>query len=227
MGIAVGDEMQAVKGKRKHGVLASWVTLVIDGVVPLLGYYLLRHYGVGMTAALAITSIVPAVRVVWVAVRERSTEPLATAVLLVTLISIPIALIGGSPRMLLAKESIGTGPVGLWIIYGAIRGAGAMTEPYRAFLVRSSAAADAWDRLMAGNRRFQRSVRMISLVWGIAMVVFFGVHLVVALTLPIDTAVWATGLVIPAMVVAAAIATAPFSGWMQDELKKNAKAEQS
>jgi hypothetical protein len=59
------------------------------------------------------------------------------------------------------------------------------------------------------------------------MVVFFAVHLVLALTLPIDTAVWATGLVIPAMVVVAAIGTGPFTGWMQDELKKNAKGEQT
>jgi hypothetical protein len=214
------DETPAVTGKRKRGVLRSWVTLVIDGVVPLGGYYLLRHYGVDLTTALAITSIVPALRVVWVAVRERSTEPLAMAVLLVTLISIPIALIGGSARILLAKESIGTGPVGLWMIYSALRGKGAMTEPYRAFLVRSSAAAGAWDRLMEGNRRFQRSVRGISLVWGVTMVVSFVVHLVLALALPIDTAVWATGLVIPGMVVVASLGTGPITGSMQDELKK-------
>jgi hypothetical protein len=223
MGVVVVDETRAATGKRKRGVLGSWVTLVIDGVVPLGGYYLLRHYGVDMTAALATTAIVPALRVVWVAVRERSTEPLAMAVLLVTVISIPIALIGGSPRILLAKESIGTGPVGLWIIFGALRGKGAMTEPYRAFLVRSSAAADAWDRLVDGSRRFQRSVRGISLVWGVAMVASFVVHLVLALALPIDTAVWATGLVIPGMVVVASLGTGPFTASMQDELKKAEK----
>ncbi|TDQ01369.1 VC0807 family protein [Labedaea rhizosphaerae] len=224
MGIAVGDETRVATGKRKRGVLGSWLALVLDGVIPLAGYYLLRHYGMSMTMALALTSVVPALRVIWVAVRERSTEPLATAVLLVTVISIPIALIGGSPRLLLAKESIGTGPVGLWVIVSALRGKGAMTEPYRAFLVRSARAADAWDRLVAGNRRFQRSVRSISLVWGIALVVAFAVHLLLAMTLPIDTAVWATGLVVPAMVVVASICTGPITGYLQDELKKGADA---
>jgi hypothetical protein len=220
MGSAVGDETQVgTTTKRKSSVLRSWVTLVIDGVVPLAGYYVLRHYGVGLTAALAITSIVPALRVIWVGLRERSSEPLAMAVLLVTLISIPIALIGGSPRILLAKESIGTGPVGLWMIIGALRGKGAMTEPYKAFLVRSGAAADAWERLVDEDAAFRRSVRMISVVWGVAMVAAFAVHLVLALALPIDTAVWATGLVIPGMVVVASIGTGPITGSLQDKLK--------
>ena len=220
----MGDETLVATSRRKGGVLGSWVTLVLDGVVPLAGYYVLRHYGVGLTTALALTSVVPALRVLWVAVRERSTEPLATAVLLVTVISIPIALIGGSPRLLLAKESVGTGPVGVWVIVTALRGKGAMTEPYRAFLVRSSTAADAWERLVAEDRRFPRSVRNISLVWGVAMVVAFVVHLLLALALPIDTAVWATGLVVPGMVVAGSLGTAPITGYLQDELKKGAKA---
>lgn len=228
MGTTMTSEAPGTRtGKRagKGGVLRSWLTLLIDAVVPLGGYYLLRHYGVGITQALAITSIVPAIRVIWVAVRERSSEPLAVAVLLVTLVSIPIALVSGSPRIMLAKESIGTGPVGLWMIIGALRGKPAMSEPYRAFLARSGAAAAAWDRRVVEDARFRRGVRMISVLWGAVMVSAFAVHLVLALVLPVDTAVWATGLVIPGMVVVGALGSGPISGGLQETINKDVKGD--
>jgi hypothetical protein len=225
MGVAVVRE--APVQRRQGGVWRSWVTLIVDAGLPLGGYYLLTHLGAGVTQALAITAIVPALRVIWVAARERSAEPLAMAILFVTLVSIPIALIGGSPRVLLAKESIGTGPVGLWLIIGALCGKPALTEPYRAFLVRSKAAAVAWDRRVLEDPRFRRALKFISVIWGVFALIAFAVHLLLALTLPISTAVWATGLVIPGMIVGSALGTAPLSGWLQNTLDKDVKEARS
>ena len=86
--------------------------LILDVAVPLGSYYLMRHFGVPLVTALAISGLLPAVRVLWSLLRHRTADSLAVAVLVLTAVSIPIAFLTGSAKLLLAKESVGTGSLG-------------------------------------------------------------------------------------------------------------------
>ena len=84
-----------------------------DVGLPVLGYYGLHFAGVSDLIALLVASALAAVRIVWVAVRERELNPFATVMLLLFGLGLVFALVSGDPRFLLLKNSIVTGAVGL------------------------------------------------------------------------------------------------------------------
>lgn len=192
-----------------------WLVLVVDVGVPLGLYYLLAHFGVTVTLALALSAAVPALRVIWIALRQGPPDQVAMAMLLITVLGIPIALISGSPRVLLAKESLGTGPIGIWLLITAWRDRPVMSTPYRAVLVRDVASARAWENRERTDLSFRRILRWVTAAWGLWALIAFFVHIGLAFLLPIDRAVWAVNLVIPAMIAGSSIVTAPLSARLQ------------
>jgi hypothetical protein len=176
-----------------------WLPLLLDVVVPLGSYYLMRHFGVTMVTALAISGLLPAVRVVWSLVRERTADGLALAVLALTVVSIPLAFITGSAKVLLVKDSLGTGPLGIWLIVSALIAKPAMANGMRAFLARNEGSAAAWEQLTAGSSAFQACLKAMTMVWGIGFIVECVVRVALVLVLPVNTAVWAVN--IPVAVV--------------------------
>jgi hypothetical protein len=176
-----------------------WLPLLLDVAVPLGSYYLMRHFGVAMVTALAISGLLPAIRVVWSIVRERTADGLALAVLALTVVSIPLAFITGSAKVLLVKDSLGTGPLGIWLIVSALIAKPAMAYGMRAFLARSEGSAAAWEELTAGSSAFQACLKATTMVWGIGFIVECVVRVGLVLVLPVNTAVWAVN--IPVAVV--------------------------
>jgi hypothetical protein len=87
--------------------------LAADVGLPLLGYYVLHFLGVADWPALLAATALAAVRIVWVAVRERSLNLFATVMLVVFGLGVVLALVSGDARFLLLKNSIVTGSVGL------------------------------------------------------------------------------------------------------------------
>jgi hypothetical protein len=179
-----------------------FLPLVLDVAIPLGSYYLLRHFGVSLVMALAVSGLLPCGRVIWSTVRERTTDGLALAVLVLTLISIPVAFITGSPKVMLAKESLGTGPMGCWVIVSALLHRPAMANSLRAFLARTEGSALAWEQLSQDSARFRACLDRATLVWGTGFIVECAARLVLIIVLPVQTAVWAVS--IPAIVVLSA-----------------------
>ncbi|HEX3649300.1 MAG TPA: VC0807 family protein [Pseudonocardiaceae bacterium] len=181
-----------------------FLPLVLDVAVPLGSYYLLRHFDVGMVMALAVSGLLPAIRVVWSVLRERSADGLALAVLALTVVSIPIAFITGSPKLLLAKESLGTGALGGWLVISVLLARPAMSNGFRAFLARTEGSAAAWERLCTGSVEFRRCLNAATLVWAVGFIIECVARITVVVLEPVDTAVWAVNIV-PAVVITACI----------------------
>jgi hypothetical protein len=181
-----------------------FLPLILDVAVPLGSYYLMRHFGVPLVTALAISGLLPGIRVVWSLLRKHTADSLAVAVLVLTVVSIPIAFLTGSARLLLAKESVGTGALGVWLIISVFLARPAMASGMRAFLARSVGSAQAWEQLMVGSTRFQRCLRAATLVWGVGFLVECAGRIVIVFSLPVDTAVWAVNIV-PAVVITSCI----------------------
>jgi hypothetical protein len=84
-----------------------------DVGLPLVGYYALHFLGVADWPALLTATVLAGVRIVWVAVRERSLNLFATVMLVVFGLGVLLAFVSGDARFLLLKNSFVTGAVGL------------------------------------------------------------------------------------------------------------------
>ncbi|HKN98408.1 MAG TPA: VC0807 family protein [Pseudonocardiaceae bacterium] len=177
-----------------------FLPLLLDVGVPLGSYYLLRHFDVSIVTALAVSGLLPAIRVVWSVIRQRSADGLALAVLTLTVVSIPVAFLTGSPKLLLAKDSLGTGVLGVWLAVSVLLGRPAMSDGIRAFLARTEGSAAAWERLAAGSAEFRRCLSAATLVWAVGFVVECLARIAVVVILPVGTAVWAVNIV-PAVAI--------------------------
>jgi hypothetical protein len=192
----------------KHRAPATgnpFLPLLLDVAIPLGSYYLMRHFGVAMVTSLAISGLLPAIRVVWSTVRERSADGLALAVLALTVVSIPLAFITGSAKVLLVKDSLGTGPLGVWLIISALISRPAMANGMRAFLARTEGSAAAWEELFAGSAEFRAALNASTMVWGIGFILECVARVTMVVILPVNTAVWAVNIPVAVTITACII----------------------
>ena len=132
--------------------------------------------------ALLASTVVAGLRVILVAVRQRTLNPFATVMLLVFGIGLLLTFVSGNPRFLLVKESFVTGGVGLTFLITAWHGRRPLTL----------AAQQSWQpqraaELAAAYRDdpdVRRSYRFVSTVWGVGLLLeaALRVPLVFALT---------------------------------------------
>lgn len=201
-----------------------FLPLVLDVAVPLGAYYLLRHFGVPLVTALAVSGVVPCVRVVWSAIRERTVDGLAMAVLVLTAVSIPLAFLTGAPKLMLAKESLGTGPMGIWLIVSAFTARPAMANGMRAFLARTQGSALAWEQLRDDSPRFRACLKAATMVWGIGFVVECLARLALIIVLPVQTAVWAVSIPAAVVITACIIVQGPWAKQLAIMVKQRTAA---
>ncbi|MEV0982469.1 VC0807 family protein [Streptomyces sp. NPDC049915] len=166
--------------------------LLLDVAVPLASYYLLKEaFGMSTFAALAWSSVVPAVRTLWSVVRERTVNGLAGLILVVNLVSLALSFVAGDPRLMLAKDGAVSSTVGIGILVSVALGKPMMTAAFKPFVVKGDAAREtAWQRLITGSAAFRRAERAFSLVWGAVLLAECVARVIGAYTVPVDTMVW-------------------------------------
>ncbi|GHI05865.1 hypothetical protein AQI88_09510 [Streptomyces cellostaticus] len=223
--------------KQNPSVLDNFKPLLVDVAVPLGSYYLFKDaFGMSTFAALAWSSVVPAVRTVWGLVKERKTNALAGLILVVNLVSLLLSFVSGDPRLMLAKDGGVSSTVAIGILVSVVLGKPMMTAGMKPFLVKGDAAKEAaWQRLTsgaaAGSAAFLRKERAFSVVWGVALLAECIARVVGAYTIPLDTMVWlGTVFLIGAMgigfVVGGGLAVEPMEKMLAAEVEAEAgKAE--
>lgn len=175
----------------RKALLDSMMPLLVDVGVPLASYYALKAAGMGTFAALAWSSVVPAVRTVWGVARKRRLNGLAALMVTVNVVGLLTSLVVGDPRLMLAKDSGVSSIIGLVILVTALKGQPMMTAGVRPWLVKGNAAKDAaWQRLSAESAAFRRAEIRFSAVWGAALLGECVVRAAGAYTVPVETMVW-------------------------------------
>ncbi|MEU2742653.1 VC0807 family protein [Streptomyces sp. NPDC007095] len=203
----------------------SFLPLILDVAVPVGSYYLLKNgFGMSTMAALGWSSVVPAVRTVWSAVKERKANALAGLILFVNVVGLALSLVAGDPRLMLAKDSGVSSAIGIGILVSVKLGRPMMTAGMKPFLIKGDAAKNAaWDRLAAGSPGFRKAERTFSLVWGVALLGECVARVVGAYTLPVDTMVWLgtvvmIGAIALAILVAGRLAVVPMEKMLENEV---------
>ncbi|WP_037674611.1 VC0807 family protein [Streptomyces griseus] len=208
----------------------NFAPLIVDVAVPLGSYYLFKDgFGMSTFAALAWSSVVPALRTVWSAVRERRTNALAGLILVVNVVSLLLSFVSGDPRLMLAKDSAVSSTIAIGILVSVALGKPMMTAGMKPFLVKGDAAREAaWERLESGasvrSADFLRRERVFSVVWGVVLLGECVARVVGAYTIPVDTMVWLGGVVMAVSIlggvlVSGALAAGPMEAMVSAEVK--------
>jgi hypothetical protein len=150
-------------------------------------YYLLRHLGASVYAALlvgAVVSLVPAVVGLLTGNRPSGLESFFTVLLFASFV---VALLPGDPRFLLAKDALVTAGVGSWFAAGlrfadrplAYQFARPMTEGRLGW-------PGEWERLWGEHDWFRRMWRTSSVIWAAGTFLDAAARVLMAYLLPAD-----------------------------------------
>ncbi|MER6050909.1 VC0807 family protein [Streptomyces sp. NPDC001793] len=166
--------------------------LVVDAGIPMASYYVLGSgFGMSDVAALAWSSVVPALRTVWGLVRERSVNALALLMLVVNVVGLATSTLTGDPRLMMAKDSATSSVIGLAMLLSAVAGRPLMSAGLKPWVTKGGPEGTAaWDRLRAHSARFRRLERRFTLIWGGALLTDCVVKAVGAYVLPVHVMVW-------------------------------------
>lgn len=202
--------------------------LAVDVAAPMACYYLLHGaLGTSEVTALAVSGVIPAVRVIAGIVRDRTLNGLAGLTLAVNVAGIALSFVTGDARMMIAKDSALSGVISLFMMLSAFTARPVMTPGMRAFITRGNPVREAaWERL-ASSTRFRRAERRFTGIWGAAMLADCVARLIGAFTLPVSTMVWLSNvLLIAALAVGLVVAGAFGSGpimWMINNETRDAR----
>lgn len=153
---------------RKHIVKSIAITLIINGVIPLLVYEWLRSYMSGVTA-LSIATVIPLLDNVYHLIKHRRLDVFAVFMFVSFALGLAMALLGGDEQMLLIRESFVTAFLGL-VFLGSLLFPRplifyfAMRFTVGADPVRTKAFADQWQ-----YPYFRYVLRLMTAVWGVAL----------------------------------------------------------
>ena len=160
--------------------------LLWDAGLPAVAYFVCRAFGLDAWLSLAAGGLIALVRVGYVAARHRRVDGLAVLVLAVFAVLLVASLITGDPRVLLAKESILSGFLGLVLLGSCI-----VRRPVLFLMLRRINADDPvtlrkWDALWQSQPAFRRVFTVMSLVWGAGLLAEALIRVGLIFVLPID-----------------------------------------
>ncbi|HEX4252382.1 MAG TPA: VC0807 family protein [Pseudonocardia sp.] len=160
-------------------------------------YYGARALGCSEYLSLLAGTVASAVRLGWVAVRDRRIDPFALFLMVVFGVGFVLTFVTGDARFMLVKDSLTSFLAGLFFL-----GSVAMRRPityYAAQRFAGKAAQDEMRTQYATDPTFRRRFSVSALVWGGGLTLESLLRIPMVFLLPIDTAVGASNVL---MVVA-------------------------
>jgi hypothetical protein len=159
--------------------------VALNTIIPLALYRLAKRYGsASEVAALVVAATFPLGMSAFGLVRRHRLDPVAVVILLGIIFAGVGAIFGGTPRLLLLRESLFTGALGL-----ACFGSLLLPRPLMFYFGRHFMAGDDPDKRAQFAAGWQRPGvrfvhRLITMVWGSAFVGEFVIRVVLVYTLP-------------------------------------------
>lgn len=198
--------MDTAAPRRLAGMGGQLSTLVMDLVVPVAGYYVLRAVGVDPVLALILAGVPTTAVIAYRVIRQRKVDTLGIFVLTVLAGSVGLTFVTGSPRFLLAKEGWFTAAIGVGFLV-TLRFARPLAFSLARAMLRHSPlgttlGVDTWDQRWERDRRFRRTWQVATALWGVGLIADAVVRVIMAYTLPVDVvpalggALWAVTFVV-------------------------------
>ncbi|MEU3984641.1 VC0807 family protein [Streptomyces sp. NPDC026672] len=181
---AAPDGRTGRPGGAPGGSWAFVTTVVCDIALPVGLFYLLRELGLGETAALLLSGVVPAVHTLYSVLRRRKVDALGVFTLTLLVVSAAASLLTADPRIILARGSLLTALAGLWLLVTLFT---ARPFTYQALRSLLPGRSERLETLWTGDHSFRRLWRVLTVVWGTGLLVDAVIRLIMAYTLPVDS----------------------------------------
>ena len=161
---------------------------VADVAVNFVLPFLIYSYAaprLGDVQALLASSVPPILWSIAEFIRHRRLDALSLLVLAGIVLSLLAFFGGGGPRMLQLREKLVTGVIGIAFLLSAAVGRPLIYELARAGMARSGSAEAERMHGLRTDRRFRRSMTIMTVVWGFGLIldVAIGAALVFSLTI--------------------------------------------
>jgi hypothetical protein len=172
---------------------ALLLALLLDLVLPLGVFYGLRAAGVDQWWALVLSAVVPATVVAVRFVTRRVLDWGALFVLSLVGLGVILAALTGDPRTLLVRDAwlgmIG-GAAGLWLIGSVFFGRPATMVMFRSMLITKygNERLARWEARWDNEPDFGHHLRVITMIWGIALLLNAVAQMIEAYVLPLEVA---------------------------------------
>ena len=165
--------------------LSLVVEVVVNFVLPWLCYRFAKS-PLGETGALLLSTAPPILWSLVTVLRFRRLDVVSVLVIVGILLSLVTMALGGSPRVLLIRESLITGFAGLALIASLL-----LPRPLMFYLAQSTAShhsSEEGDRfnLLWEKPRFVRCMYLLTWVWGVGLIVETVVRATLAWTIPAE-----------------------------------------
>ncbi|MFD5248530.1 VC0807 family protein [Amycolatopsis sp. NPDC058340] len=172
-------------------MIRQWGVVLLEVVVPVAGYYVLRGFGVSALFALALCALPTVLFVLYRAIRWKKIDTLAIFVLTIFAISAGFSFVTGSPRFMLAKAGWVTGVIGAGFLVSLLFARPLAFGMARSMIAKSrfadSLRAAEWDELWPRHAWFRRAWRVATVLWGAALIADAAGRVLLAYTLPVDS----------------------------------------
>lgn len=159
-------------------------SLIWDVGAPIIVYYPLRLLGVPMVLALTAATAVALGRIGFVALRDRRFDGFAGLMAAMFGIGLALTLATGDPRVILAKDSVVTGVLGLTFLGSCVVGRPLMYALARRMLPPERQAEA--DTRLRTDPAYRRRLVTMSAVWGVILLAEALVRVVLVYALPVD-----------------------------------------
>jgi len=178
--------------------------LIVNAAIPSICYTLLKANHVSDLTALGIAAIAPALEALVGVLRSRQVNIISLFVLGGLLVGIIALFLGGDPRVVVLRESLFSGVLGLTCFVSLL-----FPRPLMFFVGRSLIAGNDPAHIARYNQLWQNSsvrhtTRVCTVVWGAVYSGEFLLHLLLVATLPL-AAVVAIGPLLTGGLIGAAV----------------------
>lgn len=159
--------------------------LIINVAIPFGCYTLLKAYHASDVTALGVAGIAPALAALISVLRGRRVNIISLFVLGGLIIGIIAIFLGGDPRVLLIRESLFTGALGLTCFVSLLFPRPLMFSVGRSFIAGKDPEQIARYNQLWQNPSARHASRVTTVVWGIVYSGDFLLRLLLVLTLPV------------------------------------------
>ena len=160
--------------------------IALNAIVPLLLYRLSKRFiSPSEFTALALATTFPLGKSLFDVAKRRRLDPVAVIVLLAIAANAMAILFGGSPRLLLVRESLFTGAFGVACLGSLLLPRPLMFHIGEHFLAGGDPLKRRRYQLSWALPEVRFTSRLITSVWGVVFVGEFAIHLVFIFELPV------------------------------------------
>ena len=172
--------------ERKMILSIVWV-LFLDAGLAVGAYLLARQLGASLFVALLVGTLVAGLRAAYVIIRRHEVDAFSLFMIATFGIGLVLSFVTGSPRFLLAKDSIATAVSGLIFLGTLLVGKAMMFYLAQRFGASGDEERLEWNELWSTNAGFRSLFRRQTMVWAIAFLAEAVAKFALVMILPVST----------------------------------------